>query len=154
MYEKISEIPIRQEKVRKLKEKILKEIDKYLKMNREELEFYLTRNETNAEDWNYMITEEFSLLRLKEYIENDRTFMSIIDRHDDKDIIIYAVPDRELNVWLQDDYSFTSNFLCKIQYEGCCDVYTMLNDRFFRSQFTNIFDKIFYDEKIKRKEEI
>ena len=63
MHEKISEIPIREEKIRKLKEKILAEIDKYLVRNRRDMKVYLTDNEDVIEDWNFMVTQEFSLFR-------------------------------------------------------------------------------------------
>ena len=63
MYEKISEIPIREEKVRKLKERILVDIEKYLERNRQDMKIYLTNNENVIEDWDYMISQEFTLLR-------------------------------------------------------------------------------------------
>lgn len=149
MYEKISEIPIREEKIRKLKEKILKEIDKYLERNRKDMKVYLVDDENEIEDWNFMVTQEFSLLRLKDYIEDGKTFWSFEARYNDKDIIIYQVSDRKLNIWLQEDYNFTSNFLCKIEFEGFCDVFELLNDRYFGYEFTNIFDEIQYDDRMK-----
>lgn len=97
-----------------------------------------------------MITEEFSLLRLKEFIEQPELFQSFEARYDDKDIIIYQVADNYLNIWLQEDYNFTLNFLCKIKYEEFYDVYEILNDRFFGYEFTNIIDKIQYQEKLKQ----
>ena len=41
MYEKISEIPIREEKIKKLKEKILADIDKHLERNRQDMKIFL-----------------------------------------------------------------------------------------------------------------
>ena len=149
MYEKISEIPIREEKIKKLKEKILAEIDKYLLRNRRYMKVYLTDNEDVIEDWDFMITQEFSLLRLKEYIENGNTFWSIEVRYEEEDIIVYQVSDRELNIWLQEDYNFVSNFLCKIEFEGFSGVYKILDDRYFGYEFTNIFDEILYDDRMK-----
>lgn len=149
MYEKISEIPIREEKIRKLKEKILAEIDKYLVRNRRDMKIYLIDNEDVIEYWDFMITQEFSLLRLKEYIENDNTFWLFEERYNDKDIIIYQVSDRKLNIWLQEDYNFVSHFLYKIEFEGFSDVYKILNDRYFGYEFTSIFDEIQYDERMK-----
>lgn len=149
MYEKISEIPIREEKIKKLKTKILAEIDKYSEKIHECIEQYLINNEDDIEYWNFVITEEFSLLRLKEFIEQPRTFQSFESRYDDKDIIIYQVSDDNLNIWLQDEYNFALNFLCKIKYEGY-NVFEILNDRFFEYDFTNIIDKIQYQEKIEQ----
>lgn len=149
MSEKISEIPIRKKKIKKLKAKILEEIDKYTKRIHENIKQYLVNNENVLEDWNFTITEEFSLLRLKEFIEEPETFQSFEARYDDKDIIIYQVSDENLNVWLQEDYDFTFNFLCKVIHEGFYDVYEILNDRFFGYEFTNIIDKIQYQERLK-----
>lgn len=149
MYEKISEIPIREEKIRKLKKKILAEIDNYLVRNRKDMKIYLTGNEDVIEYWDFMVTQEFSLLRLKEYVENDNTFWLFEERYNDKDIIIYQVSDRKLNIWLQEDYNFVFHFLYKIEFEGFSDVYKILNDRYFGYEFTSIFDEIQYDERMK-----
>lgn len=150
MYEKISEIPIREDKIKKLKIKILAEIDKYSEKIHKCIEQYLINNGDDIEYWNFMITEEFLLLRLKEFIEQPRTFQSFESRYNDKNIIIYQVSDEDLNIWLQEKYDFTCNFLCKIKHKGFCDVYEILNDRFFGYEFTNIIDKIQYRENLKR----
>ena len=36
-----------------------------------------------------------------------------------------------------------------MELEGYCDVYQILNDRYFGYEFTDIFDEIKYDEKMK-----
>ena len=117
--------------------------------NRRDIIDYLAGNKDVIDNWNLLVTQEFSLLRLKEYIENGNTFWSFEARYNDKDIIIYQVSDRKLNIWLQEDYNFVSNFLCKIEFEGFSDVYEILNDRYFGYEFTNIFDEIQYDERMK-----
>ena len=150
MYEKISEIPIREEKINKLKTKILAEIDNYTKKIHEDIKQYLINNENDLEDWEFIITEEFSLLRLKEFLEQPCLFQSIEARYENEDIIVYQVSDEDLNIWLQEDYNFTLNFLFKIEHEGFCDVYEILNDRFFGYNFTNIFDKIQYHDRLKQ----
>lgn len=150
MYEKISEILIREKKIKKLKTKILAEIDKYAERTHEDIKQYLINNENILEDWNLMITEEFSLLKLKEFIEQPELFQSIEARYEKEDIIIYQVSDEDINIWLQEDYNFTHNFLFKIEHEGFCDVYEILNDRFFGYNFTNIFDKIQYKDRLKQ----
>ena len=149
MYEKISEIPIREEKIKKLKEKILADIDKHLARNQRDMKVYLTDNEDAIEDWDFMVTQEFTLLRLKDFIKNKYTFWSTEARYETKDIIIYKISDRDLNIWLQDDYYFVDSFLSKIELDGYCDVYQILNDRYFGYEFTDIFDEIKYDEKMK-----
>lgn len=150
MREKISEMSIRKEKIEKLKAKILVEIDKNTKKIHENMKQYLINREDNLSIWNHLITEEFSLLRLKEFIEQPELFQSFEVRYDDKDIIIYQISDEDLNIWLQEDYDFTFNFLYKITYEGFSDVYEILSDRFFGYKFTNIIDKIQYQERLKR----
>lgn len=150
MYEKISEIPIREEKINRLKDKIFAEIDKCTKRIKEDIKQYLINNEDDLEDWDFIITEEFSLLRLKEFLESEYSFNSIEARYEKDDIIIYQISDEDLNIWLQEDYNFTLNFLSKIEHEGFYDVYQILNDRFFGYEFTNIFDKIQYKDKLKQ----
>ena len=149
MYEKISEIPIREEKIKKLKEKILADIDKHLERNRQDMKIFLTNNENIMQDWDFMISQEFTLLRLKDFIKNEYTFWSIEARYEEEDIIVYQVSDRDINIWLQDDYHFVNSFLDKMELEGYCDVYQILNDRYFGYEFTDIFDEIQYDERMK-----
>ena len=115
MYEKISEIPIREEKIKKLKEKILADIDKHLERNRQDMKIFLTNNENIMQDWDFMISQEFTLLRLKDFIKNEYTFWSIEARYEEEDIIVYQVSDRDINIWLQDDYHFVNSFLSKIE---------------------------------------
>ena len=149
MYEKISEIPIREEKIKKLKEKILADIDKHLERNRQDMKILLTNNENIMQDWDFIVTQEFTLLRLKDFIKNEYTFWSIEARYEEEDIIVYQVSDRDINIWLQDDYRFVNSFLDKMELEGYCDVYQILNYRYFGYEFTDIFDEIKYDEKMK-----
>lgn len=150
MREKISEMSIRKNKIEKLKEKILAEIKKETKKLHNNMEQYLINRGDDLSIWNYMITKEFSLLRLKEFIEQPEAFQSFEVRYDDKDIIIYKVSDEDLNIWLQESYNFTFNFLCKVMHEGFYDVYEILNDRFFGYEFTNIIDKIQHQERLKQ----
>ena len=89
MYEKISEIPIREEKIKKLKEKILADIDKHLERNRQDMKIFLTNNENIMQDWDFMISQEFTLLRLKDFIKNEYTFWSIEARYEEEDMEEY-----------------------------------------------------------------
>ena len=125
------------------------DIDKYLARNRRDMKVYLTDNEDVIEDWDFIISQEFTLLRLKDFIKNEYTFWSIEARYEEEDIIVYQVSDRDINIWLQDDYRFVNSFLDKMELEGYCDVYQILNDRYFGYEFTDIFDEIKYDEKMK-----
>lgn len=140
MYEKISDEAIRREKVQKLKEKIMSEIEKRIGNYRKVL-----RTNIQDDDFEYYIRESFVLLELKQYLESDCCFMEYEAKYSDKDIVIYAVSDKDLSIWLQEDYSFVSNYLIKAEEDGY-NVFPILNDRYFGYNFTNIFDSALYDE--------
>lgn len=141
MYEKISDEIVRREKIRKLKEKIILEIEKRISNYKKGLQ-------SNIEDelFNYYIKEFFVLLELKQYLESDYCFMGYEAKYNDKDIVIYMVSDRNLDIWLQEDYSFVENYLLKAEEAGY-NIFSILNDKYFGYNFTNIFDSILYDEK-------
>ena len=141
MYEKISDEIVRREKIRKLKEKIILEIEKRISNYKKGLQ-------SNIEDelFNYYIKEFFVLLELKQYLESDQCFMGYEAKYNDKDIVIYMVSDRNLDIWLQEDYSFVENYLLKAEEAGY-NIFSILNDKYFGYNFTNIFDSILYDEK-------
>ena len=78
MYNKISDEKIRREKVSKLKEKILFEIG--IKLS------YIKKRIIKHTDDNYFdfyIKTGYVLLKLKEYIENDNSFMSYVSKYSD-----------------------------------------------------------------------
>ena len=141
MYEKISDEIVRREKIRKLKEKIILEIEKRISNYKKELQ-------SNIEDelFNYYIKGFFVLLELKQYLESDYCFMEYEAKYNDKDIVIYMVSDRDLDIWIQNDYSFVENYLLKAEEAGY-NIFSILNDKYFGYNFTNIFDSILYDEK-------
>ena len=67
-------------------------------------------------------------------------------RNIDRDIIIYTISDKDLNIWSQEDYSFVTRFLVeseRIDY----DVSQLLNDKYFGYSFTDISESILYDKK-------
>ena len=65
-------------------------------------------------------------------------------KYNDKDIVIYMVSDRNLDIWLQKDYSFVENYLLKAEEAGY-NIFSILNDKYFGYNFTNIFDSILYE---------
>ena len=148
MYEKISEIPIRKEKVRKLKDKICKEIANELLLNHKDIQVYLTNHEHDTQDWDFIISQEFYLLRLKDYIEDPNSFWAYEMRNVQTDTIVYQVSDKCLNIWLQEDYHFVWNFLNQREKFGHCDLNDLFNDYYFGYQFTNAFDIIHYNKKV------
>lgn len=141
MYEKISDEIIRIEKVKKLKRKILSEINVRLNKYRN-----MTSKIPNDKGYEICIKQSFALLKLKEYIEDKYSFMDYQCRDSSRDIVIYTISDKDLNIWLQEDYSFTINFLIKAESVDY-DIFQLLNDEYFGYSFTNICESIFYDKK-------
>lgn len=143
MQERISDEPIRKEKVKRLKEKILAEIEKEFENKKKRMSIY-----EDYEDFDFFIKESFAMLYLKQYVEEEYAFMSYEAKYYNEDIVIYMVSDRELEVWLQDDYSFLYSFLYEAERHDY-NVFPMLNDKYFGYSFTSVLDYIIYD---KRKE--
>ena len=140
MYDKISDEKIRREKVSKLKEKILFEMG--IKLS------YIKKSIIKHTDdsFDFYIKTGYALLKLKEYIENDNSFMSYVAKYSDENIIIYTIPDKNLDVWMQKDYFFVQRFLFKVE-ESDYIIDSMLTDKYFGSDFTNICDLILYENK-------
>lgn len=72
--------------------------------------------------------------------------MSYEAKYLDKDIVVYTVSEKTLNVWMQKDYNFIYNYLDKAE-ENEYNVFPLLNDKFFGYEFLNSFDYILYDER-------
>lgn len=72
--------------------------------------------------------------------------MSYEAKYLDKDIVVYVVSERTLNVWMRKDYNFIYNYLDKAE-ENEYNVFPLLNDKFFGYAFTNNIDYILYDER-------
>lgn len=148
--EKISESHIREEKIKKLKEQILSEIDKCSKRNIEYLKTLISQDEIDQEEYDYIITQEFNISKLKDYVNFKGSFNSFSAKYPSEDIIIYLVHIDNINIWLQEDYNFVGEFLAHIEYDNIKDVFTMLNDRYFAYEFTSIFDLARYHEKMEK----
>lgn len=142
MHEKISNELIRYDKVLKLKKKILKEIETELRRIKTEMSV------NSTDDFDYCVKQSFSLLRLKQYLEAGDCFMRYAARYEDSDVIVYLVSVKDLDIWLQEDYSFVTNFLLAAK-EHKYNVFPLLNDRYFGGSFTNVIDSVLYDEKQK-----
>lgn len=72
--------------------------------------------------------------------------MSYEAKYLDKDIVVYVVSEKTLNVWMQKDYNFIYNYLDKAE-ENEYNVFPLLNDKFFGYEFLNSFDYILYNER-------
>lgn len=148
-YEKISEIPVREEKVKKLKEKILKEIGKEIERCKEDLIYDLTQ-EMDEELFEMTIKIMHGIYELKKYVENKHSFMRYLYKYNDNDIIIYDVPMRNIDIWLQDDYSFIQRLISEIE-DGLI-IETVLSDSYFGTEYISVFDLAIYNEKLEKNE--
>lgn len=143
--EKLSEKEIRDKKIVQLKEKIKKEIEEKILDNKQYMKAYFEENDFDT--WNSLITEAFALLKLKEYVELNTSFNMIETCIPEKDIIIYTISIDLINLWLQDEYKFVNQFLLNMEYDEIKNVFTMLNEKYFAYEFTNIYDIILYKQK-------
>ena len=136
--EKLSERPIREEKVKRLKSKILAEI--------EEEQAYLKFAMSEYKDhFDAFLEQYYQLMQLKNYIMTEHSFFDYEALSEKDDYIIYQITEKTLDIWLQDDYNFARDFMLRV-YDNPWALFDMLNDRYFGYQFTNIFDIIVYDK--------
>lgn len=145
MYEKISDIENRQILVNKLKNKINKEI-KIQRKNHNELYKY---NDDKDYVINQIIKEEFAMIKLKEYLDYEYSFMNYSIKYYDKDVVIYYIDIDLINIWLQDTFNFVNNYLDKVDEHNYNDILFILNDKYLGNEFTSIFDTALYKEKNK-----
>jgi hypothetical protein len=145
MYERISDIENRQILVNKLKNKINKEI-KIQRKNHNELYKY---NDDKDYVVNQIIKEEFAMIKLKEYLDYEYSFMDYSIKYYDKDVVIYYIDIDLINIWLQDTFNFVNNYLDKVDEHNYNDILFILNDKYLGNEFTSIFDTALYKEKNK-----
>lgn len=158
--EKYSEEYIRIEKINKIKERILKDIEKEentLKKYINAAIYHKNNNiQSKEEEWFSMIIEEYALLCLKEYILKPDTFLEFYKMSEEEDYIIYVIPDKYLNIWLQENYPFVSNFIGVITEEKDShkSLHHILNDTYFSNQFMSAVEIIYYQTKMKEDHEL
>lgn len=145
MYERISDIENRQILVNKLKNKINKEI-KIQRKNHNELYKY---NDDKDYVVNQIIKEEFAMIKLKEYLDYEYSFMDYSIKYYDKDIVIYYIDIDLINIWLQDTFNFVNNYLDKAAENNYNNILFILNDKYLGNEFTSVFDTALYKEKNK-----
>lgn len=145
MYERISDIENRQILVNNLKNKINKEI-KIKRKNHNELYKY---NDDKDYVVNQIIKEEFAMIKLKEYLDYEYSFMDYSIKYYDKDVVIYYIDIDLINIWLQDTFNFVNNYLDKAAENNYNDILSILNDKYLGNEFTSIFDTALYKEKNK-----
>lgn len=142
MYEKTCDKKIRLEKVNKVKTKILAEIEKELKLLKEDIEAIIP--EENYEYYVYCIKQSFSLFALKDYINSKYTFMDWEAMNDE--FVVYKISDEQLNIFLQDEFSFVIIFLMKVEEKGF-NVFSFLTDRYFGYHFIPIIETVRYRQR-------
>lgn len=140
MIEKISDRPIRQAKVKALKERILTGI-------KEELEIIKTdMSENSLEDsfFERFLKQGFALLKLSDYVEKETAFMLCEEEYPEEDLVVYRVPEKYIDIWLQEDYNFVSKFLFEVEEDDF--VCYKLSDRYFAFYFMSVFELMVYDK--------
>ena len=133
MIEKILETQ-REEKVAKVKKKILNEIDSLLKRYKAET----AQTDFSMEDFEFVVKNSFILIKLRDYICNPASFNQMWNKG-------YIISDLHIDIWLQEDYTFALKFLYNAE-EHDYNIKSLLNDNFFELYFTNIVEEALYEQ--------
>lgn len=126
----------RDEKIIKLKNKILNEIDALLK----KYKTTAVQAESSMETFEFVIKNSFVLLKLKDYVSNPASFNQMRDKN-------YIISNLHIDMWLQKDFAFAFNFLIDAELHNH-NVIPLLNDNFFEFYFTDIVDEVLYEQKL------
>lgn len=149
--EKTSNQHLRLAKVQKLREKIISEIEGFSNCHQENLRILCLSgdNKQFSEYYRRAAKVEVELIYLKQYVNSESFFMDFVMRDEVNDITIYVVPDKHLDMYLEDEFLFTFNFLSKISNIDIWNLNHYLNDKFFAFHFISTFEEVLYDKKIK-----
>ena len=98
------------------------------------------------ETFEFVVKNSFALIKLREYINNPASFNCKRDNTD-----TYIVKDIDIDIWLQEDYPFAFDFLCKAE-ENNYNVIPLLNDIFFGLYFTDTLDLALYSQKLQEEQ--
>ena len=137
----------RAEKVKNLKAKILSEIDSTMRRYSWAIYSYSGHNyrEGNflwfdSKDYKHLIDTQFILSALKKYILEENSFQEISKYNDINERTIYRIPIRMIDIWLQEDFCFTDNFVLTILKDenNILNIGHFLNDDYFAYEFTPI----------------
>lgn len=143
MSEKLSEMPIRQEKVNQLKTKLLGEVS-------EELNHYFEMLHENKYDVGdkhakKIITRMHNLYELQTFLNWDGAFMYTHNVYENLDEIVYELSSNTLDWMLQEEF-LLSHILFRIE-DSKAPVEAVLSDTFFQYEVFGVFDKIEWDKK-------
>lgn len=140
MIKKISDQLPRDEKIAKLKEKILKEIDSLL----ERYKTAAAQADFSVGNFEFAVKNSFALIKLRDYINSPVSFNQIRNKG-------YIISDLHIDMWSQEDYTFAFDFLSNAE-EHDYDIIPLLNDNFFELYFTDIVDEALYKQKLQKKQ--
>ena len=150
---KLSEKHLREEKVERLKTKILGEIKTIQADCLDVLEVFLqNKNSVDVDFIENEISTYFCLMQLKRCLESPGMFMQCTMINDLTDTITYIINDKTLDIWLQDNYSFTSQYLTIIEGRPLFMV-SVFDEYYLAYNFTNTFDRIAYNKKMEEKKD-
>lgn len=124
----------RDKKIIKLKKKILKEINSLLEMYKAEA--------SQTEIFEFAVKNSFALIKLRDYTCNPASFNQMWNKSN-------IISDLHIDMWLQENYSFTFNFLYNAE-EHNYNIIPLLNDNFFELYFTDIVDEALYKQKFQK----
>lgn len=128
----------RDKKIIKLKKKILKEIDSLLERYKAET----IQTNFSMETFEFVVKNSFALIKLRDYTCNPASFNQMWNNG-------YIISDLHIDMWLQENYSFTFNFLYNAE-EHNYNIIPLLNDNFFELYFTDIVDEALYKQKLQK----
>ncbi len=146
----------RAEKVKTLKEKILSEINSIMRRYSWGIYSYSGSNYRKGnffwfddENYEHLINVQFILIALKKYTLEENSFQEISKYSEVDGHIIYRIPIRMLDIWLQKDFCFTDNFMRAILEDenNILNISYFLNDSYFAYEFTSIVDEVLFDFK-------
>lgn len=150
MSEKISEKHIRQEKINKIKEIGLKEIQQYKeKYFKEVVSLYYSDYDKKIEELDYFNKIYHQVLLLESCLKTKDFLMDYLNKYPEYDKINYVVSINDIDMWLE--AGVLDHYLVVME-RNHYDYILSLPDRHFSSIYNNffsVFEKIIYDEKHK-----
>lgn len=138
MSEKLSERPIRQEKVGHLKARLIEQINELL---RDDIEA-LGRDRLGVDDSfaRTVIDEAHTLYVLRDYLNVDSVFMRAHAIYESQDEIVYRINENTIDWMLRED-NLLNSILFHIERCGKC-AEVVLNEEFFEYTVFGIMDRV------------
>lgn len=143
MSSKLSEISSRRAKVKKLKEKIQKEVT----------ELRTSLQECPYSDDKSQILELSYLYAIEDFINDESSFMHYYNYDEHMDVIFYIIDDETLDMMALDSFSFVHNVIFELEKQsglGRYDVCSILNDSFVSQELMPILESIVLRDKLRK----